>query len=523
MASPTKFCERITCDSMKDFQYINRGAFGKIYQARHRDWGIDVAVKILNRDASCTPEELLNEALAMDQARFTYILRLFGLFVDDVETDAKVAGLRDAAPRLGLVMEFMENGSLSTLRDRVPSVPWALRLRILHQVALGMNFLHSLSPPLLHLDLKPSNVLLDGELHVRVADFGLSKFKRGTTQRASLSSREGDGYGGTLEYMPPEAFTNLNYKPAPGTDVYSYAILTWSLLTGEEPYPHIHPANMSSLVRILIPQGQRPSTEELEKKIHEVQKLEDLIGLMKRCWHNDRTQRPSFRDCSHKTEEIYCCYKQQIVMAVREVQDILMQMEKSPARGTRLDSSLTSEESASISLRHRSAYSLTPQSFGIEEHFETLRLQESPSIQNKASPTGSGLKRNPESKSSPLLLRSSSMINMRGEEGHGNETPASSVTMRSRPEPGEKKPRPLSDMYPFGTFPPYHPGIFPFQQYPTEAGFFTRDQSLLPYFNQVSPCGSGGIHISGHDISGIQIGSYNSMSFDPGNSLRKKK
>lgn len=106
----------------------------------------------------------------MDEARFTYILRLFGLFVDEVEADAKVASLGEAAaPRLGLVMEFMENGSLSSLRDRVPSVPWALRLRILHQVALGMNFLHSLSPPLLHLDLKPSNVLLDGELHVRVS------------------------------------------------------------------------------------------------------------------------------------------------------------------------------------------------------------------------------------------------------------------------------------------------------------------------------------------------------------------
>nr|XP_056720128.1 receptor-interacting serine/threonine-protein kinase 3-like [Euleptes europaea] len=384
MASPSKFYERIPSDSMKDFHYINGGAFGDIYRARHQDWGIDVAVKILNRyDASCTREELLKEARAMDEARFTYILRLFGLFVDEVQVDAKVASLADAVPRLGLVMEFMENGSLSTLRDQVPSVPWALRLRILHQVALGMNFLHSLSPPLLHLDLKPSNVLLDGELHVRVADFGLSKFKRGTTQRTCLSGGEGDGYGGTLEFMPPEAFTDLNYKPTPGTDVYSYAILMWSLLTGDEPYSHVHPVNMSSLVRMLIPKGQRPSTEELEKKVREVQKLEELIRLMKRCWSDDKTQRPSFRDCRYETEEIYSCYKHQIVAAVREVQDIL------------------------------------------------------------------------------------------GEEEHGNESPGSGVNIRSRPRRSE----------------------------------------------------GGGIHISGHGIAGIQIGSYNSMYLepDPGNNLRKKK
>lgn len=101
----------------------------------------------------------------MDKARFKYVVRLYGLFVDG----GPAGSLGGALPRLGLVMEFMENGSLASLRSRVPSVPWALRLRILHQVALGMNFLHSLKPPLLHLDLKPGNVLLDGELHARVS------------------------------------------------------------------------------------------------------------------------------------------------------------------------------------------------------------------------------------------------------------------------------------------------------------------------------------------------------------------
>lgn len=104
----------------------------------------------------------------MDKARFNYVVRLFGLFVDKVPATTKVGSLGHPVPRLGLVMEFMENGSLASLQSRVPSVPWALQLRLLYEMALGMNFLHSLKPPLLHLDLKPSNVLLDGELHVRV-------------------------------------------------------------------------------------------------------------------------------------------------------------------------------------------------------------------------------------------------------------------------------------------------------------------------------------------------------------------
>lgn len=72
-------------------------------------------------------------------------------------------------PQLGLVMEFMERGSLAGLQDALGGPPpWPLCFRLAHQVALGMNFLHCMSPPLLHLDLKPSNVLLDSDLNAKV-------------------------------------------------------------------------------------------------------------------------------------------------------------------------------------------------------------------------------------------------------------------------------------------------------------------------------------------------------------------
>lgn len=74
-----------------------------------------------------------------------------------------------SAIQMGLVMEYMERGSLADLQlalDTPP--PWPLAFRIIYQIALGMNFLHQLSPPLLHLDLKPSNVLLDDSLNAKV-------------------------------------------------------------------------------------------------------------------------------------------------------------------------------------------------------------------------------------------------------------------------------------------------------------------------------------------------------------------
>lgn len=99
--------------------------------------------------------ELLEEAKKMEMAKFRYILPVYGICRDPV----------------GLVMEFMETGSLEKLLASEP-LPWDLRFRIIHETAVGMNFLHCMSPPLLHLDLKPANILLDAHYHVKVGPSG---------------------------------------------------------------------------------------------------------------------------------------------------------------------------------------------------------------------------------------------------------------------------------------------------------------------------------------------------------------
>lgn len=63
-----------------------------------------------------------------------------------------------------------------------PVVAWPLRLRILYEIALGVNFLHHMTPPLLHHDLKTQNILLDGEYHVKVCELCLDH-KPGACQR----------------------------------------------------------------------------------------------------------------------------------------------------------------------------------------------------------------------------------------------------------------------------------------------------------------------------------------------------
>lgn len=63
-----------------------------------------------------------------------------------------------------------------TKKTEYPEVAWPLRFRILHEIALGVNYLHNMNPPLLHHDLKTQNILLDNEFHVKVTTLRKKNF-----------------------------------------------------------------------------------------------------------------------------------------------------------------------------------------------------------------------------------------------------------------------------------------------------------------------------------------------------------
>ncbi|XP_060922580.1 receptor-interacting serine/threonine-protein kinase 3-like [Limanda limanda] len=290
--------------SLTDWVSIGAGGFGDIYKARHKGWCLDVAIKLLHNDDG-TSSSLWREVDMMRQGSSEYVMQVLGVFRGRPQDSGPSA-------QLGLVMKYMENGSLDSLQktlDGVQQLPLVLRLA--HQVALGINFLHSLSKALLHRNLKPSNVLLDSDLNVKLTGFGLSKPSQTQTLVSETDLEDG---GGTINYMPPEAF-DLNYKPSRAFDIYSYGILLWSIATGKHPYPYATP----SVVMFQIPRGQRPSLDELSIRAADQAELRGLMELMIRCWGGNPTQRPSSLDCTKITEKLYLMQKRGINDAVHEV------------------------------------------------------------------------------------------------------------------------------------------------------------------------------------------------------------
>ncbi|XP_034032538.1 receptor-interacting serine/threonine-protein kinase 3-like [Thalassophryne amazonica] len=290
-------------DSLRNWSVAGHGGFGYVYKARHKDWGFDVAIKLLRDGVGSIPKDqaLWKEANHMDDVSCEFVLRVYGMY----QGCPPGSGF---SSQQGIVMEYMNRGSIQTLlTDLSGPPPWPLVFRLAHQVALGMNFLHSRN--LLHQDLKPSNVLLNDDLNAKIADFGLARISASALNNSSEIIGE---KGGSYKYMPPEAFS-LSYEPVRAADRYSYGVLLWSIISGKEPYQGAD----YSIVALRIPRGDRPNCEEIEQL--KADGLQEVVVLMKSCWDQNPSKRPVFKDCLVITESVFSRHKKDIPIAVHQV------------------------------------------------------------------------------------------------------------------------------------------------------------------------------------------------------------
>nr|XP_056710368.1 receptor-interacting serine/threonine-protein kinase 2 [Euleptes europaea] len=279
----------ISSNKLPDLRFISRGTYGTVSSARHADWRIPVAVKCLQGPRlESDRKSLLKEAEILHQARFSYILPILGIC--------------NEPEFLGIVTEYMPNGSLNQLlygKNIYPDIAWSLRFRILYEIALGVNYLHTMSPPLLHHDLKTQNILLDSEFHVKIADFGLSKWRT-----VSISQSRGEKTmfeGGTIMYMPPEDYNpNQKTRSSVKHDAYSFAIIMWEVMTRKQPFEDvINPLQ----IMYTVMQGNRPDTSEGYLPL-DIPHRGLMKSLMESGWAQNPDERPSFSKCLIELEPV---------------------------------------------------------------------------------------------------------------------------------------------------------------------------------------------------------------------------
>ena len=121
------------------------------------------------------------------------------------------------------------------------NVPLSLhdKIQIALDTAIGMNYLHTSKPPIIHGDLKSANLLLTHDFHVKVCDFGLSRVK--LSAKLSIGSKLG-----TPEWTAPEVLKHSASNEA--SDVYSFGVVLWEIFVRKIPWEEVNPMQVIIMV-----------------------------------------------------------------------------------------------------------------------------------------------------------------------------------------------------------------------------------------------------------------------------------
>ena len=181
-----------------------------------------------------------------------------------------------------LVMEFLPINLTSCIQD-YNILPTDIVYSILYDVALGLHYLHSHSPPIIHRDLSSNNVLLTPNMTAKISDLGVARIFNLTPLQVSHMTQT----PGTPAYMPPEVMV-ADPKYDTSVDQFSYGVLIIHILSGKWPEPHIGQTYTDADSDELIPVTE---AERRKNYIDAIGRDHPLMGLILKCINNSPQRR----------------------------------------------------------------------------------------------------------------------------------------------------------------------------------------------------------------------------------------
>ncbi|XP_027032854.1 receptor-interacting serine/threonine-protein kinase 1 isoform X1 [Tachysurus fulvidraco] len=267
-----------TSDLIKK-ERLDYGGFGEVFLCYHKTLGHVVQKTVYTGPPRIEQQaSLLEEGSLMKRLNHERVVKLLGVILEE----------RDYS----LVMELIPKGNLLVMLQKV-NVPVSIKGRIVLEILEGMVYLTE--NQVIHKDLKPENILVDENFHIKIADLGLatcqtwSRLTREESRRQSRGARKSCVMAaGTLCYMAPEHLESINTRSTEKSDVYSFAIVVWVILTSREPYEN---AISQDQICQCVRKGDRP-----DESLIPCSSPKEIIGLMKKCWEHDPQKRPRFKE-----------------------------------------------------------------------------------------------------------------------------------------------------------------------------------------------------------------------------------
>ncbi|XP_044475049.1 wall-associated receptor kinase 2-like [Mangifera indica] len=274
-------------DNYSESRILGRGGYGTVYKGILSNGKI-AAIKRSKVVDQSQIEQFINEVIVLSQINHRNVVKLLGCCL---ETEVPL-----------LVYEYITNGTLFDhihTKNKVSALPWETRLRIAAETAGVLSYLHSsASTPIIHRDIKSTNILLDDHYTAKVADFGASR----------LVPLDQEGLctivQGTLGYLDPEYLhtSQLTEK----SDVYSFGVVLIELLTGKKAISFDGPEEERNLGMYFVSAVKEHSLTEVVddgvSKEANPGRLKEVARLARQCVRVKGEERPTMKEVAMELE-----------------------------------------------------------------------------------------------------------------------------------------------------------------------------------------------------------------------------
>ncbi|KAF8377686.1 hypothetical protein HHK36_031070 [Tetracentron sinense] len=277
-------------DNYNERLIVGRGGYGTVYKGTLPNYNI-VAIKKSKLVDESQIEQFINEVVTLSQINHRNVVKLLGCCL---ETEVPL-----------LIYEFVNNGTLfHHIHDTslVASLSWESRLRIAAETAGAVAYFHSAaSIPIIHRDIKSTNILLDENYRAKVTDFGASRLiPPDQTYLTTLVQ-------GTLGYLDPEYFHSGQLTEK--SDVYSFGVVLIELLTGKKAFSNERYEEKRNLaMHFVSSMKQNRLSEVLEERVIQEgspQHLLEIAKLAESCVRLQRDRRPTMKEVAVGLEGLW--------------------------------------------------------------------------------------------------------------------------------------------------------------------------------------------------------------------------
>ena len=273
---------------------LGKGSYGKVYGVEYS--GMICAAKeihplflelAIGEGTAKLKDDFFRECHLWSTIRHPNIVQFLGVYHPSTDESGLPV----------MVMEKMQD-SVTSLIEKYDDIPLLVKLSILHDVSLGLRYLHDHDPVVIHRDLNPNNILVTSHLEAKITDLGVAKAIMINTGKTLTKTP------GTSAFMPPEALDNKPVYGAP-SDVFSFGGVILFMTSGQWPTP-------KSWLQIDPESKKKILLSEVERRQQYIDMMTgsnaDLKPLMISCLKDDPDSRPSVADISERIKamkEVY--------------------------------------------------------------------------------------------------------------------------------------------------------------------------------------------------------------------------